>query len=118
MPLMKWKRPTLRGMHATSRKLLMIPAQGGRFGLQAHVGLPIAGREARLLQRRRMSHRDGGGVLIGLLALNTGRGHCRARILRFTAPRTERPGRGAERGYSFVSMSHHTARGKARPVMG
>lgn len=60
----------------------------------------------------------GRGVLIRLLALNTGRGHCRARILRFTAPRGERPGRGAERGYSFVSMSHHTARGKARPVMG
>ena len=38
--------------------------------------------------------------------------------LHFTAPRTERPGRGTDRGYSFVSMSHHTARGKARPVMG
>ena len=118
MSLMKWKRPTLRGMHAASRKLLMIPAQGGRFGLQAHVGLPIVGRESRLLQRCRMSQREGGGVLIWLLALNTGRGHCRARRLRFTVPRTERPGRGAERGYSFVSMSHHTARGKARPVTG
>ena len=69
MPPMKWKRPTLRGMHAVSRKLLMIPAQGGRFGLQAHVGLPITGREARLLQRRRMSHREGGGVLMELLGL-------------------------------------------------
>lgn len=36
--------------------------------------------------------------------------------LLFTAPRSEQPGRGA--GHSFVSMSHHTARGKARPVMG
>jgi hypothetical protein len=53
-----------------------------------------------------------------MLALNTGRGHCRARIFEVTAPRAERPGRGADRGYSFVSMSHHTARGKARPVMG
>ena len=53
-----------------------------------------------------------------VLALNTGRGHCRARIFASTAPRAERPGRGADRGYSFVSMIHHTARGKARPVMG
>jgi hypothetical protein len=52
------------------------------------------------------------------LAFNTGRGHRRAWILHFTTPRAERPGRGADRGYSFVSMSHHTARGKARPVMG
>jgi hypothetical protein len=27
-----------------------------------------------------------------------------------TEPRAELPGRGADRGYSFVSMSHHTAR--------
>ncbi len=53
-----------------------------------------------------------------LFGFNTGRGHRRARIMRFTAPRTERPGRGAERGYSFVSMIHHMARGKAQPVMG
>ena len=39
-------------------------------------------------------------------------------FLKFTAPRAERPGRGADDGYSFVSMIHHTARGKARPVMG
>ena len=118
MPPMKWKRPTLRGMHAASRKLLMIPAQGGRFGLQAHVGLPITGREARLLQRRRMSHREGGGVLIWLLGLNIGRDHRRARIFEFTAPRPERLGRGADDGYSFVSMIHHTARCISRPVMG
>ena len=35
-----------------------------------------------------------------------------------TAPRAERPGLGADRGYSFVSIIHHTARAKARPVMG
>lgn len=75
----------------------------------------VAGRDARQFQRRRLSASEGGGVMFGF---NTGRGHCRARILRFTAPRTERPGRGADRGYSFVLMSHHTARGKARPVMG
>jgi hypothetical protein len=43
MPLMKWARPTLRGMHAASRKLLVIPAHCGRFGLQAHAGLPLPG---------------------------------------------------------------------------
>ena len=118
MPPMKWKRPTLRGMHAASRKLLMIPAQGGRFGLQAHVGLPITGREARLLQRRRMSHREGGGVLIRLLALNTGRGHRRARILLFHRAQDGTAWARCRSGYSFVSMSHHTAHGKARPVMG
>lgn len=53
-----------------------------------------------------------------LLAFHTGRGHRRARIFASTAPRAERPGRGADRGHSFVSMSHHTARGKVRPVMG
>src|SRR3546814_8126277 len=42
-------------------------------------GPAIAGREARSRQRRRLNCRDGGGVLIRLLALNTGRGHCRAR---------------------------------------
>ncbi|MDR9836767.1 hypothetical protein [Herbaspirillum huttiense] len=31
-------------------------------------------------QHRRLSHREGGGIPIRLLALNTGRGHCRARI--------------------------------------
>ncbi len=53
-----------------------------------------------------------------LFGFNTGRGHRRARIMRFTAPRAERPGRGADDDHSFVSMIHHTARGKARPVMG
>ena len=43
MPLMKWARPTLRGMHAASRKLLVIPAHCGRFGLQAHAGLQLPG---------------------------------------------------------------------------
>ena len=43
MSLMKWKRPTLRGMHAASRKLRVIPAHCGRFGLQAHAGLPSPG---------------------------------------------------------------------------
>ncbi|MFL4215017.1 hypothetical protein LES20_00905 [Pseudomonas aeruginosa] len=43
MPLMKWARPTLRGMHAASQKLLVIPAHCGRFGLQAHAGLPLPG---------------------------------------------------------------------------
>ena len=51
-------------------------------------------------------------------AFDTGRGHRRARILKFTSSRAERPGRGADRGYSFVSMIHHTARTNARPVMG
>jgi hypothetical protein len=69
---------------------------------------------ARILQRRRLSASEGGGVMFGF----TGRGHRRARIFEFTAPRAERPGRGADDGYSFVSMIHHTARGKARPVMG
>jgi hypothetical protein len=32
--------------------------------------------------------------------------------------RPPRPGRGADRDYSFVSMIHQTARAKARPVMG
>ena len=56
-------------------------------------GPAIAGREARSRQRRRLNCRDGGGVLIRLLALNTGRGHCRARILR--PPRPGRNGLGA-----------------------
>ena len=43
MPLMKWARLTLRGMHAASRKLRVIPAHCGRFGLQAHAGLPSPG---------------------------------------------------------------------------
>lgn len=43
MPLMKWARLTLRGMHAASRKLRVIPAHCGRFGFQAHAGLPSPG---------------------------------------------------------------------------
>ena len=43
MPLMKWSQPTLRGMHAASRKLLVIPAHRGRFGLQVHAGLVLPG---------------------------------------------------------------------------
>ena len=35
---------------------------------------------ARRLQRRRLSNRGGGGVLIWLLAFDTGRGYRRARI--------------------------------------
>ena len=78
----------------------------------------VAGRDARQFQRRRLSASEGGGVVMELLGLQH-----RARPpprpdWAFTAPRTERPGRGADRGYSFVLMSHHTARGKARPVMG
>lgn len=72
----------------------------------------------RCLQRRRLSTSEGGGVVFRLFAFDTGRGYRRARIFEFTAPRAERPGRGADRGYSFVSMIHHTARAKARPVMG
>ncbi|ANH73203.1 hypothetical protein ACS15_1819 [Ralstonia insidiosa] len=30
-------------MHAASRKPLVIPAHGGRYGLQAHTGLPLPG---------------------------------------------------------------------------
>jgi hypothetical protein len=61
---------------------------------------------------------EGGGVLMGAVGLQH-----RARPLPrpdfcVHRPRSERLGRGADRGYSFVSMSHHTARGKARPVMG
>ena len=43
MPLMKLARPTLQGMHAASRKPLVIPAHGGRYGLQTHTGLPLPG---------------------------------------------------------------------------
>ncbi len=43
MPLMKLARPTLQGMHAASRKPLVIPAHCGRFGLQAHAGRPLPG---------------------------------------------------------------------------
>ena len=71
-----------------------------------------------MIRQRRLRISVGSGVLVRLLALNTGRGHCRARIFASTAPRTERPGRGADRGYSFVSMIHHTARAKAQPVTG
>lgn len=42
---------------------------------------------------RRLSDRSGDGVLIGLLAFNTGRGHRRARIFAF--PRPGRNGLGA-----------------------
>ena len=51
-------------------------------------GPGIAGREARSRQRRRLNCGDGDGVPIRLCAWNTGRGHCRARILR-----PPRPGR-------------------------
>jgi len=30
-------------MHAASRKPLVIPAHGGRYGLQTHTGLPLPG---------------------------------------------------------------------------
>ena len=43
MPLMKLARPTLQGMHAASRKPLVIPAHCGRFGLQVHAGLVLPG---------------------------------------------------------------------------
>ena len=43
MSLMKWARPTLRGMHTASRKPLVIPARVGRYGLQAHTRLLIPG---------------------------------------------------------------------------
>ena len=52
-----------------------------------------------------------------MFGFNTGRGHRRTRMFEFTAPRPEQPGRGADDGYSFVSMIHHTARAKAQPVM-
>ena len=61
-------------------------------------------------QRRRRR-----GVLDGLFGFNTGRGHCRARILS-TGPSAKRWGRCWR--HSLVSMIHHTARCKARPVMG
>jgi len=63
-----------------------------RFGLQAHAGLPVPGGNARLLQHRRLSLREGGGVLNRLLAFDTGRGHCRGRI--FRPPRPGRNGLG------------------------
>jgi hypothetical protein len=44
MPLMKWARPTLRGMHAASRKLLVIPAHGGRLRLAGPCGPAITRR--------------------------------------------------------------------------
>jgi len=73
-------------MHAAGRKLLVIPADCWRFGLQT-------GRQARSHQRRHLSLRDSGGVPIWQLGLNTGRGHRRARILR--PPRPGRHGLGA-----------------------
>ena len=73
---------------------------------------------ARPLQRRRLRWREDGAVLMLLLAFDTGRGHCRARIFG-----NHRPQGGTTWGrcwlaYSFVSISHHTARGKVQPVMG
>ncbi len=118
MPLMKWARP-YAARYARGKPKTAGDSRARRaLRLAGPYGPAITGREARSRQRRRLSCREGGGVPIRLVALNTGRGHCRARIFASTAPRTERPGRGADRGYSFVSMSHHTARGKARPVMG
>lgn len=43
MRLVKWARITLWGMHAASRKPLVIPAHCGRFGVQAHAGRPLPG---------------------------------------------------------------------------
>ena len=43
MPLMKWALLKLRIMRAACRKLLVIPAHRGRFGLQVHAGLVLPG---------------------------------------------------------------------------
>ena len=51
-----------------------------------------------------------------MFGFNTGRGHRRARIFESTGPSAKRWGRCWR--HSFISMIHHTARGKARPVMG
>src|SRR3546814_20471822 len=75
-------------------------------------GPAIAGREARSRQRRRLNCRDGGGVLIRLLALNTGRGHCRARTLR--PPRPGRNGLGAVLNAVIPSPRSATTRHPAR----
>ena len=91
-------------MHAASRKPLVIPRTAG-VRLADPYGPAITGREAGHVNAA-PSCREGGGVPIRLVALNTGAA-------------TAAPGFcGADRGYSFVSMSHHTAGGKARPVMG
>lgn len=133
--LMEQALAELRDMQAAGCVLLGEPAYYARFGFQAHAGLQLPGvppgyihgtglrwacaRRHRALQRclqcRRLSASEGGGVMFGF---NTGRGHRRARIFEFTAPRPERLGRGADDGYSFVSMIHHTARCISRPVMG
>jgi hypothetical protein len=52
------------------------------------------------------------------LGFCTGRGYRRARIFVFIGPTARRWGRCWDDGYSFVSMIHHTARGKGRPVPG
>lgn len=53
-----------------------------------------------------------------LLAFHTGRGHCRARIFGIHRPQGGTTWGRCWLAYSFVSISHHTARGKVRPVMG
>lgn len=62
--------------------------------------------------------RDGGGVLIRLFALNNGRGHGRARIFCIHRPQGGTTWGRCWLAYSFVSISHHTAGGKVRPMMG
>ena len=137
--LMEQALAELRDMQAAGCVLLGDPAYYARFGFQAHAGLqlpgvppgyswqwpstgqcPKASRTTAMpstpppeCQRRRRR-----GVPAGLFGFNSGHSHRGARILKFTAPRAERPGRGADDGYSFVSMIHHTARCKTRPVMG
>ncbi|EPY8489865.1 hypothetical protein [Pseudomonas aeruginosa] len=61
----------------------------GRFGFQAHAGLQLPGVPPDYFMALALH----GSVLIRLLALNTGRGYCRARIC--VSPRPGRNGLGA-----------------------
>ena len=82
----------MRAMRRADREVLDDSAHCARWAPRP-MRACTTGRDARLLQCRHLSHREGGGVLNRLLALNTGRGHCRARILRL--PRPGRNGQGA-----------------------
>ncbi|MGV8488805.1 hypothetical protein ACV34S_34565, partial [Pseudomonas aeruginosa] len=61
---------------------------------------------------------EGGEGAFWLWALKPGAATAAPGFCVSPAPKSERHGRGADRGYSFVSTIHHTARGKAWPVMG
>jgi putative acetyltransferase len=96
--LMEQALSELRAMQAAGCVLLGDPAYYGRFGFQAHAGLQLPGvppgyslRWPCMGQRRKRAPAMPSTPppepprrrrrLIRLLALNTGRGHCRARIL-------------------------------------